>query len=144
MDKAWTFWWCHFGLSQNDEQWIKNSKFGSMNKITTLHLLVIANDFTMMSRFLNLKSLWKVASLELGLKDIQGRNACDVAIEMGHQQMFELLKKHGAHPSTSVVGGLEQTPLDSRAAYALQNLPVIENRLTGSMLLDAIYQNNHD
>jgi len=42
------------------------------------------NDYQLMNRFLEFKSLWKAAPLELGLKDIMGRNPCDVAIEMGH------------------------------------------------------------
>ncbi len=52
--------------------------------MTTLHMLVIKNDYEMMSKFLALKDSWSISKLETGLKDILGRNACDVAIELGH------------------------------------------------------------
>lgn len=52
--------------------------------MTVLHLLAIKNDFEMMSKFLKTKDVWSKAKLELGLKDVQGRNACDIAIELGH------------------------------------------------------------
>jgi len=52
--------------------------------MTALHLLAIKNDYEMMSRFLKTKDLWSKAKLELGLKDVLGRNSCDVAIELGH------------------------------------------------------------
>jgi len=52
--------------------------------MTTLHLLAIKNDFEMMSKFLASKDLWSKNKLELGLKDLLGRNPCDIAIELGH------------------------------------------------------------
>jgi len=42
------------------------------------------NDFEMMSKYLQSKDLWST-KLELGLKDLIDRNACDISIEMGHQ-----------------------------------------------------------
>ena len=52
--------------------------------MTTLHMLVVKNDYEMMSKFLALKDSWSVGKLETGLKDTLGRNACDIAIELGH------------------------------------------------------------
>jgi hypothetical protein len=44
----------------------------------------------------------------LFFKDNLERNACDLAIEMGHQQMLDLLQKHGAEPSFKLVRDLTQ------------------------------------
>lgn len=52
--------------------------------MTTLHMLAVKNDYEMMSKFLSLKDSWSIGKLETGLKDIIGRNPCDVAIELGH------------------------------------------------------------
>lgn len=62
----------------------------TMSEMTPLHILVVMNDYNMMSKLLESKSQWK-EPVELNLKDSRGRNPCDVAIEMGHQQMLDLL-----------------------------------------------------
>ena len=69
--------------------------------MTALHLLTIQNDYKMMNQFLNFKNSWVSGPLEIGLKDGEGRNPCDLAIEMGHQQMLDLLQNHGGAPSFS-------------------------------------------
>lgn len=81
-------------------------------------MLVIKNDYEMMSKFLALKDSWSVGKLETGLKDILGRNACDIAIELGHQQMLDLLIKAGAYPSHV---GLSKKSPDKKAAYTVVN-----------------------
>ena len=53
--------------------------------MTALHLLVIQNDYKLMNQFLEFKHNWTVGTLEMMLKDYNGRNPCDLAIEMGHQ-----------------------------------------------------------
>jgi len=56
----------------------------NLNQMTTLHMLVMKNDYEMMSKFLALRDSWSISKLETGLKDLLGRNACDIAIELGH------------------------------------------------------------
>ena len=51
--------------------------------MTTLHMLAIKNDYELMSKFLQSKTKW-MYSIEVGMKDLLGRNACDLAIELGH------------------------------------------------------------
>ena len=77
-------------------------------------MLVLKNDYEMMSKFLGLKDSWSIGKLETGLKDILGRNGCDLAIELGHQQMLDLLTKAGAYPSHF---GLSEKRADTKAAY---------------------------
>jgi hypothetical protein len=52
-------------------------------EMTPLHLLVVSNDYAMMSKFLEFKGVWRMGPLEMGLKDGRGRNPCDLAIENG-------------------------------------------------------------
>ena len=108
--------------------------------MTALHLLAIKNDYEMMSRFLKTKDLWSKAKLELGLKDVLGRNPCDIAIELGHQQMLELLMKHGAHPSH--VGLQLQGALSKKAGYTQVHRP--KPNVQSWSMLDCIEQNNID
>ena len=70
---------CQQRIDPNIQSTSKN-----LNQMTTLHMLVVKNDYEMMSKFLALKDSWSVGKLETGLKDILGRNACDIAIELGH------------------------------------------------------------
>jgi len=112
-----------------------------LNQMTTLHMLVVKNDYEMMSKFLALKDSWSNSKLETGLKDILGRNACDVAIELGHQQMLDLLTKAGAYPSHI---GLSEKRADSKAAYTTVNKNPRIKGPTESLLMESIIQNNLD
>ena len=90
--------------------------------MTALHLLVIQNDYKLMNQFLEFKHNWTAGTLEMMLKDFNGRNPCDLAIEMGHQQMLDLLQKHGGAPSYSrdVLPGEVRDPRQ-KAAYVELN-----------------------
>lgn len=59
------------------------SKSERLTGMTTLHLLVMKNDYEMMSKFMKTRLEWQ-CNIETGLKDAFGRNACDLAIELGH------------------------------------------------------------
>lgn len=109
--------------------------------MTALHMLVIKNDYEMMSKFLALKDSWSVGKLETGLKDILGRNACDIAIELGHQQMLDLLIKAGAYPSHV---GLSKKSPDKKAAYTVVNKNLKSKGPIESFLFESILQNNLD
>ena len=81
--------------------------------MTTLHMLAIQNDYEMMSKFLQSKTKWSYL-LEVGIKDLLGRNACDLAVELGHQQMLNLLQKYDGFPS---VVKLQEIKPNSKASY---------------------------
>jgi len=41
------------------------------------------DDYEMMRKYLEFGEYWRMGPLLLGLKEAMGRNACDLAIEMG-------------------------------------------------------------
>ena len=45
--------------------------------------MVQVDDYELMARFLEFGECWRMGPLVLGLKEAMGRNACDLAIEMG-------------------------------------------------------------
>ena len=79
--------------------------------MTTLHMLAIQNDYELMSKFLQSKTKW-MYPIEVGMKDLLGRNACDLAIELGHQQMLNLLQRYDGFPSV-----VKEIKLNSKASY---------------------------
>ena len=121
---------CLLSIDPNVQSTSKN-----LNKMTTLHMLVLKNDYEMMSRFLSLKDSWSIGKLETGLKDMLGRNACDIAIELGHQQMLDLLTKAGAYPSHV---GLREKKADTKAAYTVLNKNHRQKGPLESLIIESI------